>query len=393
MYTLLTSFPEVGCGNVGDRLIEIAVKKIIAHEKGVTEFITLFREDDISEYLDEINKTKAVLMPAFPIRDVPMYPGVYKLVDDLRKIKVPMIPIGANWNVYPGDFFDRLNITYSEKTKEFLKYVSGQTSKISCREYHTCRILKKHGIENTVMTGDPAWFDLNFLGKEMKRPAKINHLVFTPPLSAFYEEQAINIIRMLSDLFPYAQKYCSFHLADSITRPLVMGQKVDNSVAMNSEVAYKNERIRKYAGEKGFVIVQASHDLNKIDFYQECDLHVGYECHAHWGFIRKRIPSVLIAEDARGVGFIYTQGSIGFEGFKRCQLSYDNSRPANTSGYCDSIKSYSNAPVDTTVPDRIREFLEDELDSNFRRYAGLSSYLDEIYETRMKPFIKSLPDL
>lgn len=107
MYTILTSFPEVGCGNIGDKLIEVAIKQIIAHERGETEFLTLFREDDLSNDLDNINQTKAVLMPGFPIRDVPMYPGVYKLVDQLSQIKVPLIPIGSNWNVYPGDFFDR----------------------------------------------------------------------------------------------------------------------------------------------------------------------------------------------------------------------------------------------------------------------------------------------
>lgn len=242
------------------------------------------------------------------------------------------------------------------------------------------------------MTGDPAWFDLDFLGKEMKRPTKINKLVFTPPLSAFYGDQANSVIAMLADMFPDADKYCTFHLADMFTRPLPEGEKGDNSVAMNREVAEKNESIRMFAKERGFEIVEASHDLNKIDFYEECDLHVGYECHAHWGFLRKRIPSVLLIEDARGVGFSYTQGLPAFEGFVRSQHSKPGQhRPTNTSGYSDSLPVYNYAPADVTLADRVKEFLEDEQESNFRRYVGLSAYLDEIYETRMKPFILSLP--
>lgn len=392
MYTVLTSFPDVGSGNIGDKLIEIATKKLIKNEKGKTEFLTVFREDDLSNHLDEINKTRAVIMPAFPIRDLPMYPGVYKLVDDLREIHVPLIPVGGNWNVYPGDFFDRQNVNYSKETIEFLKYISLQTDEISCREYHVCRILERHNIENSIMTGDPSWFDLDFIGRKMKRPTEIKKLVFTPPLSAFYVSQAKSLIKMLASIFPRAEKYCTFHLGDMITNPLPEGVDGDNSAAMNRDVAEKNERIRQFARKKDFGIVMANHDINKIDFYEQCDLHVGYECHAHWGFLRKRVPSILVSEDARGVGFSYTQGVGGFEGFVRSQSSKTkNSRPTNTSGYCDSLDLYGTAPADMTLAERVREFIEDELESNFRRYVGYSEFLDEIYYTRMKPFIASLP--
>lgn len=391
MYTLLTSYPEKGCGNTGDKLIEESVQRLLTEIKGDSDFLVLFRERELTDMLDQVNASKAVILPAFPIRDLPMHPGVYALTPDLSDIKVPLIPLGANWNVYPGDFFDRHGVTYSKATTHFLRYVANQTELVSCREYHTCRVLRRHGVDNVVMTGDPAWFDLDFLGKAMRRPSTVRRLVFTPPLSAFYERQALDLMDMLAGLFPDADKCCCFHLADALTNPDVDPDELDNSVAMNREVAEKNESIRTHARKIGFDVVLASHDARKIDFYEECDLHVGYECHAHWGFLRKRIPSVLVTEDARGVGFSYTQGIGGFDGFIRGQFPANDRKPTNTSGYCDSVESYGLAPVDVTLPERVREFLEDELESRFRRYAGLADYLDEIYQTRMEPFIESIP--
>src|SRR5690606_33874459 len=97
-YTVLTTCPPFGGSqNVGDKLIEQRTKDLVSKEKGEVDFLTIFREDSLEPYIDQINASRAVLLPAFPVRDTPMYPGVYRLVNDLSKIKVPLIPIGANW--------------------------------------------------------------------------------------------------------------------------------------------------------------------------------------------------------------------------------------------------------------------------------------------------------
>ena len=103
MYTLITTFPQHSTGNVGDYLITQSAKDLIIKIKGEQDFKVIWRLDDLSDSLGEINKTKAVLLPGFAIRKS-TYPDIYKLVPDLEKIKVPIIPIGAGWKQYPGDF-------------------------------------------------------------------------------------------------------------------------------------------------------------------------------------------------------------------------------------------------------------------------------------------------
>lgn len=390
-YTLLTTAPPYGSQNVGDKLIEQRTKEIVCREKGSVEFLTIFREEPLEPYLDRINATRAVLLPGFPIRDTPMHPGVYQLVKDLSRIRVPMIPIGGNWNVYPGDKQSRREVWYSQKTREFLTFISSQVDHVSCREYYTCDILAKHGINNTLMTGDPAWFLLSAIGKPMHRPQQIGKIVFSPPLSPYYLGQAKLIMQMLTRMFPDAERVCAFHLFDADSHEETT-KKNERSAAMTSDVTAKNRAIREYASTMGYRIMQMAGDLDNLEFYKTCDLHVGYECHAHLNFLSRRIPSVLIAEDARGVGFNYSLGVGGFNGFMRVQPETSITQKKKiTSGYCTSIDELIIAPPKMNLHFEVEEFLKHEMESGFRRYMGLSSYLDEVFNNRMKPFIKSLP--
>ncbi len=392
MYTLLTSFPAKGCGNVGDTLIEEALKDILKRERGEEEFLTLFREDDLTPHLAAINRSKAVLLCGFPIRDVPMYPGVYRLTPKLSDITVPLIPIASNWNVYPGDFYDRGRTRYSAETVNFLHYIARQQSPFPVREHFTARMLKKHGVEKTLLTGCPSWYAFPHMGQPMRRPEHIRRLVFTPPMSYCYADQAVDVLRMLAQTFPQAERICCFFCGDCKTNPLPEGELGDNSVAMNPEVAAKNERIRHEARNLGFEVVSAAFDIRNLDFLDGCDLHVGYDCHGNLSCLRRRIPSVMIAEDARGVGFSYTLGLPEFNGFTRCQYpTGPYVKPANTSGYCDSLAAYSVATADASLPQRIGEFLEEQVAVRWTRFAGVADIIDTTWKQGMQPFIQALP--
>ncbi|WP_436934740.1 polysaccharide pyruvyl transferase family protein [Halovenus marina] len=389
MYTIVSTFPADGSANVGDKLIEHAVERIVEAERGPTEFFTVFRENPLDDHLDRINDSDAVLLPAFAIRDLPLYPETYRLTENLSDITVPLIPIGSNYNVYPGDEQTRAELDFSQETREVLEHVAGQVKSFSCREQYTCDVLNAHGIDNTLLTGDPAWFDPDRIGDSMRRPNAVEQVVFTPPLSPYYVEQATALVEMLTDLFPDARRILSIHLADADTAD--DDTTSEKSAALTEDVAEKNRRIRAAADEHGFEQVDAGGDLTNIGFYEDCDLHVGYECHAHASFIRRRIPSVLVAEDARGVGFADTLGVGGFRGFVRAQSSSRQLRKEVTSGYCTTLTEYSLAPARNDLATDVRRFLTREIDRDFQRYAGLGNYLDAMYTETMRPFVKNLP--
>jgi len=364
MYTLLTTMKT---GNVGDQLIIESAKNLIKEIKDNVEFLEFSRDADLTENLEEINKTKAIIMPHFGLRDPDMHPQTYRLTKDLNQIKVPLIPIGIGWKGFPGDYETLKTLRYSENTTKFLKYVSNQIDVLLCREYFTCQILANHGITNTVMGGDCAWYDTACIGKQMKRVKNVEKLVFTTPYLPLYLDQAKKIINMLTSLFPKATKYCSFHAG--------------------LDVIQTDRELADYAKKQGFEVKDVSNDIKKIEFYQGCDLHVGYRCHGHLAFLRKRIPSILLHEDGRGVGFSYSFGVGGFDAFRRKSNSIFKII-GNVSGK-NLIRKQIEA--DPFVDKKIRQFLEEELKTCFRRYVGLSKFIDETYEKTMKPFVEAIP--
>jgi hypothetical protein len=68
-------------------------------------------------------------------------------------------------------------------------------------------------------------------------------------------------------------------------------------------------RLAYHARQLGYEIVDAAYDLRKIDFYHDCDLHIGYRVHAHLYFLSIRRPSFLVHEDGRGVGASLSLGT------------------------------------------------------------------------------------
>ena len=364
MYTILTTMTG---GNVGDQLIVESAKNIIKSIKNDGDFLEFSRNEDLTDHLEKINTTRAIIMPHFGIRDPDMHPKTYKLVNDLSKIKIPLIPIGIGWKGFPGDLETLKTLKYSKNTQTFLNYVSNQIQTMVCREDFTCKILENHKITNTKMGGDCAWYDLEKIGMKMKCPKKIRKIVFTTPYMAMYLEQAKSIIKMISENFPQAEKICSLHAGY-------------NKIKTDKEII-------NYAKEKNFEIKDVSSDISKINFYKYCDLHIGYRCHGHIAFLRNRIPSILINEDGRGVGFSYAFGIGGFNGFLRKNNIIFKLMRKFLKGNFSSKQVIADPELDK----KISQFIEYQQKICFSEYQKISDLIDQTYENVMKPFIQSLP--
>lgn len=389
MYVVLTTFPAHASGNVGDKLITHSAIDILRKEKKEDEYQIFFREDDLSDKLHIVNQARAVIMPGFAIRD-DMYPKVYRLTNNIEDIKVPLVPMGAGWMGFPGDFKQLSAHNYPQKTVSFVNEVARQNNHFSCRDYYTQQIVKRHGVQNSIMVGDCAWYDLNSLGQKMRQPTSIRKLVFTVGHYPLYASQAIKILNVLADLFPDSERFCSIH-------------------GLNSNA---HESILNHAQQLDFKLVSASHEVESIAFYEQCDLHVGYRLHGHIAFLRKRIPSILINEDGRGRGFSYTMGIGGFDASTRiAKLEYLSIRNSvrdliastrNRLLGANAEQKLRSQPImlyeeesqiiaDEDVPGMIKAFLLEELDSNFRRYERVGDFIDQTYENGMKPFLDTIP--
>jgi polysaccharide pyruvyl transferase WcaK-like protein len=156
-------------------------------------------------------------------------------------------------------------------------------------------ILKNAGFNNVTMTGCPVWYSLPDIGKRTHR-TEVKHVVVTTPAGGHLWKQSNEVLKVVKRTFPNAKITYSFHrgIFPGPKTPLRQGL----SYVLMSALGILN----------GAKVVDVSYDLSKIDFYDDCDLHVGYRVHAHLYFLSKRLPSVLINEDGRGLGMTESLG-------------------------------------------------------------------------------------
>jgi phosphotransferase system IIB component len=286
--------------NIGDFIITHSATRLLAHLKN-EKIVKLPNWESLDNHLELVNKTRALVVAGGPGFRPNMYGGVYPLFSDPEKptkLGKPIYFLGLGWKGDPGDAVDLRNYLFNRKTKDFIE-LNAQQLHFSARDVLSYQVLVQNGIEEPVLSGCPVWYEPEKIGQKFKRPVEIKKIVFTPPQKYMYYKQSQKALLKLRELYPKAIIYCAFH----------RGTASDNFTT-----AEEGERLQKYvkfAKSRGFIVKDVAYDLKKIDFYLDCDLHIGYRLHAHLYFLRIRKPSILIEEDGRGIGMSRTLGSPG----------------------------------------------------------------------------------
>jgi hypothetical protein len=279
--------------NIGDFLIFDRSLKLL--RKYVSENLKEYKRsthfDDIE---DEVNNSRGVIICGGPGYSTDMYPEIYPLVSNFERLKVPIIPLGVGWSGKPKNAPEQFQ--FSEQSRRAMDYIESASGLYSCRDEITETVLHKEKYNRVVMTGCPVWYDIPSFSKAFVKKKEIKKIVFTTPADIRLFGQTLRVLRMLKREFPKAEIIVSFH----------RGIKRDQFTGMKSSLIYTAESF--YAQLKGMKVVDVSYNLDRINFYSECDLHVGFRVHAHLYFLSKRLPSVLISEDGRGTGMAKTFG-------------------------------------------------------------------------------------
>lgn len=374
MYIVLTGAKK----NIGDFLITERCSQLLKHHKPEHELIQLPHWKSLEEQMDLVNESSGIIINGGPGFQPHFYPGIYKLMPNLKDIKVPIIPMGLGWKGVPGDYLTLKNYRFNQRSMNALNRISNEVEFISCRDYLTKEALKRNGINNVLMTGCPVWYDLDSIGKNIERPKEIKKLVFTPAQDHIYRTQSIKILKMLKSLFPDSELYCSFH----------RGIEADEFTSKADEK--NNMAIKREADELGYNVVDTSYNLDKIQFYDDCDLHVGYRVHAHLYFLSKRKTSILLHEDGRGKGVSESLNVMGIDAFERTSVGYIADR-INVPKVSEALKTmFGNIRPNSYAIEMLEDYITEELTTNFARFAGVDKVIDAHYDV-MKKFIKRLP--
>ncbi len=278
--------------NIGDFLITDRAKKLF-QEFVDKDVLLLDRTKDLTPFLDKINNSRFVVLCGGPAYAPNIYKGIYPLVDDLSEIKVPIIPFGLGWSGDPAGQPEKFS--FNDESSLFLKNIHENIEFSSCRDEITEGIIQQNGYKNVQMTGCPVWYDLEFINDDFV-PKEIKSIVITTPADPRLFWQTIKLVRSMKKEFAKGTFYLSFH----------RGILPDKYTKVVTSIGYLLMCIGSKLFVPKIIIRDIAYDMEKMKFYEDIDFHIGYRVHAHLYFLSRRVPTVLINEDGRGMGMVKT---------------------------------------------------------------------------------------
>jgi len=129
--------------NAGDFLIKyraFSLFKKICPDKKIIDMDAWVPIDD--NRLKIINQSKALILLGGPSLRRNMWPGIYPLVDDISKIKVPILTMGIGWKSEKGDWYTTHSYEFTKQTIKLLDRINQSGYVSSIRDYHSLNVLQ-----------------------------------------------------------------------------------------------------------------------------------------------------------------------------------------------------------------------------------------------------------
>lgn len=359
-----------GKRNTGDFLIAQRCTALLEQLRPERELRFAASWQPIDPRAELFRDASAIVIAGGPGYQPGFHPDVYPLCPQLDELPCPVVPLGLGWKGSAGDDYALRHYTFTRRSLDALHWMTRHTPSLGCRDRLTQQVLERHGITDVSMVGCPVWYHLPSIGKSLEAPTAVTRVVFTPAQLHVLRDQSLDVARRVAEAWPDAEKYCSFHRGLDTSDAFIPAADVEN-----------NRIIAERADALGFDVIDVTGDASKLDFYDECSLHVGYRVHAHLHFLSRRRPSLLIEEDGRGAGASHALGVQGVPAFRPDHLG----RLRRAAGR--AALAYR---VDERVAARVERMLAADVEAGFARFAELAQTLDSHF-ARMETFIRGLP--
>lgn len=278
------------CGayrNAGDYLIGDRARKLL-REHVDQDIVIVDRKAINVEHYDVFNKARAVLLTGGPAYQRGIYPTVYPI--DRTRIDNRIVPYGLGWKAPVGKTVE--SFEFKPEALDFIRAIHTNIEASSVRDPLTKHMLNANGIENVLMTGCPAWYDLAHFEDRYKfiEDSETRSIVLSMP--AKMQPGVNELMEWLTQRFPKARKTVSFHHG-----------VIPGTDKVGRERAIDFIRFSVASMRRGWRISSLAGSLPKMeDLYANVDLHIGYRVHAHLFCLSRRKSSILFNEDIRGVG-------------------------------------------------------------------------------------------
>jgi hypothetical protein len=378
-YVILTGSKN----NAGDFLIKYRAKKLFAALRPDRDIVDLdaWKPFD-APTLAQVNNAKALILMGGPALQANMYPGIYPLTANLDDITTPVTTMGVGWKSINGSWQDTYDYPLAASTLRLLNKAAGSGLPLSVRDFHTFNALAFKGIDNVVMTGCPAYYDLDFIGKPFDTPGAFNKVAFSlgvalvdsPAMEQAMKAQIVQLKKRFAD----SAFEVVFH----------HGLNPDTFLKAHSSGHTHNSKHRAFAdwlAGEGIAYVDISGSAERLmEYYAGVDLHIGYRVHAHIFMNSVRKASVLIAEDGRGRAVEKVIGGIVIDGVDHYKNDFFSKVASKL------LPGFERYVANASVSRELEVALAYEKRNQGRRFNASRCMIDENFEV-MKDFLARLP--
>ncbi len=278
----------------------------------------------------------------------------------LDRVKPKFYILSAGWYGRTAFIEDIYKFSFSPDSLKILKSIENKGGVLSVRDDITARVLQNNGLKSVKMVGCVAWYDHRFIDStDPVRHGKVSRIIIS--------DQGIT-----KDNTTWDWKYKSLECAVKTIKASFPGSDIHFTFNGGIDTKYSgkyNNRITKLLESENITYSDISGSTKGFELYDTADLHVGFRVHSHIYCMSRRIPSILICEDARGSG-------------------------CNESMGLPDIKDYSvtggELSENSYLGNQLNYYIKDLVSDNF---GGLSSSyirMKHIYESRFVPLIKQI---
>ncbi|MFW6125404.1 MAG: polysaccharide pyruvyl transferase family protein [Pirellulales bacterium] len=360
--------------NAGDYLITERARDLLKRFAPGEELVQFPAAARLDEHLPEINRSRGIIILGGPGCRPNMYPRVYPLAEDLNAIRCPVFLLGSGWKARDASPAAIKGYKYDRRSLALLSRIASTRAGVSVRDHGTRHALRHNGVENVHVTGCPAWYDLECMGRPYVPPTSLTKLCFTPPVSAGLRQQGVAAAKEMAKLLPGVEKYACFHHGFAY-----LGRS-------GNEAFFQDQRqLRSALSSLGYQCVDLS-GSQAFGFYDDCSIHVGYRVHAHISMLSRRRTSFLLYEDARGFGVNDALGLPGVPGFAPRSEAQRKHRLLAKLKW--QRRPGSHGPNPHAI-EQLHGLLERELASGFASFRGYPAVIDHYY-SKMSTFIENV---
>lgn len=355
--------------NAGDFLIVDRAKRLIKSvypECEITEYNRLLSLD---EHKEEINSKDIIVFGGGPGYIDGLYPLHMPLTKNLDDLKLPMFSLGMGWFGYDGETATVYNYQLKGPTLDLFKRIESDTKFLGCRDWYSVNILRNSGIVNGLMTGCPAWYNLDYVNQttfSRDLSKGIKKICISDPAKPFNSGLAIKLVSYLKRVLPDVEYRFVFH----------RGFEEDKfTTKENAEAALLLKNTIESLGCQCENIAFGSEGMKA---YDDCDLHIGFRVHAHIYNLSRRSASILIEEDGRGAG---VNNALGLDHIKAFETGVRSSDQGISLGHVEN--RFFEYEID--------DCLNNSWNSNFMKVEGAFTYMSKYYK-KIVEHVESMKD-